>query len=329
MLQNVFVLFLLVSSFGFSQNETTVLFIGNSFTFYNKMPFIFKDIAKSQGHNVIVDTVIKGGKELNFHSSREYTYKTIKSRKWDFVVIQAASNEFAQPDKIIEKSTLPYAQQLVDSIRANDPCTNIIFYMTWGYKNGNPGWKPVSCYDSMQIRIENQYLKIADKFSGSLSPVGAVWREVRTNFPEIELYNPDNKHPSLEGSYLSAATFFTSIFGESPENCNVTVEIDPKTKINIEKEVSKLVLTNSIKWKCAANKHKLDPGFDLKLMDNQLELTNHSKLAHSTEWDFGDGNGSKDHNPKHTYTKKGEFTITQKIMNKCKMDSIQKTIIVK
>jgi hypothetical protein len=234
MIHKVLLVFILISAYGFSQKETSVLFIGNSFTFYNKMPFIFKDIAKSMGHEVLVDTVIKGGKDLNFHSSREYTYKTIKSRKWDFVVIQAASNEFAQPDKIIEKATLPYAQQIVDSIRANDPCTNIIFYMTWGYKNGNPAWKPVASYDSMQIRIEYQYLKVADKFSGSLSPVGAVGREVRTNFPDIELYNPDNRHPSLEGSYLSASTFFTSIFGESPENCIVLVVIDPKTKLIIE-----------------------------------------------------------------------------------------------
>ena len=32
----------------FSQDSTSVLFVGNSFTFYNNMPYIFKDIATSR-----------------------------------------------------------------------------------------------------------------------------------------------------------------------------------------------------------------------------------------------------------------------------------------
>ena len=41
-----------------------ILFIGNSFTFFNNMPLIFADLAESGGHRVNVTSVARGGFSL-------------------------------------------------------------------------------------------------------------------------------------------------------------------------------------------------------------------------------------------------------------------------
>ena len=42
-----------------------VLFIGNSYTYYNDMPKIFADLAKENDKNVLVESITRGGKFLH------------------------------------------------------------------------------------------------------------------------------------------------------------------------------------------------------------------------------------------------------------------------
>ena len=46
--------------------------------------------------------------------------------------------------------------------------------------------------------------------------VGDAWADVRTNHPEIELYQSDGSHPSVEGTYLAACVFYGALFQKSP-----------------------------------------------------------------------------------------------------------------
>ncbi len=290
------------------------------------MPYLFQDIAESTGKQVYVDTVVHGGKNLEFHSKREKTYEKIHEKKWNYVVIQGHSDEFAQPEGTIDKNTYPYIDQIIDSIHANHPCTHIVFYMTWGYKFGNPNWAPISTYDGMQETIEKEYLRCANHFAGSISPVGAAWDEVREQNPNINLYFTDNHHPSLEGSYLSACTFYTSIFGQSPVNNAAKIAIDPLQKKAIETAVTSTVLNNLMKWRWTPT---LEAGFDFKLHNKDLQLVNNSKNATKVEWDFGDGHTSTDSNPKHLYKKKGVYLIKQKVTNNCQTLVQERKVTIK
>ena len=48
-----------------------------------------------------------------------------------------------------------------------------------------------------------------------LSPVGAVWKYLRNNNPGISLYQSDESHPTLAGSYAAACCFYALIiFGQ-------------------------------------------------------------------------------------------------------------------
>jgi hypothetical protein len=312
-----------------AQEETSVLFIGNSYTFMNNMPFIFKEIAENKGKKMFVDTVVEGGKNLEYHASQNETFQTINSRKWDYVVVQAHSNELAQPDTKVDKNTLPFAQKIIDSVRANNPCTQVLLYMTWGYKYGNPKWSPIATYDSMQYRIKNQYIRFADLLNTQLSPVGEVWKHIRTNHSGINLYDPDNHHPSLEGSYLSACTFFASIFGESPVQNKAVVDLKPDTRQIIEFSAAQIVLNNLAQWRYVPNKIRPEGGFDMFLSGNELKIYDRSKNATQIEWEFGDGTTESTLNPVKTYENPGIYTITQKVSNHCNTKFLQRTIEIK
>lgn len=315
-----------VSINAFSQDSTSVLFVGNSFTFYNNMPYIFKDIAASKGKKVHVDTVVTGGKDLKFHSERPRTYNMIQARKWDYVILQGHSNEFAQPDFKVDSLTFPYAKKLVDSVRKYNPCARILFYMTWGYKNGNKKWKAIASYDSMQLRIERQYLIFADKLNTGVSPVGMVWKEVRESNPEISLYHEDRFHPILSGSYLSACTHFTTIFGESPYQNTAKVELNAFEREVIEIAATKIVLNNLARWRYLPAPRLLEPGFDLVQNKDSIQVFSNAKNFTSHSWDFGDGNVSSEVNATHKYLSKGEYLISQKISNTCKTNQLIRKI---
>jgi hypothetical protein len=325
----VAVLFVLFSSiWSFSQNEVNVLFIGNSFTFMNNMPFLFRDIAISKNHAVFVDTVVEGGKDFDYHAHSKETYAAIKSRKWDYVIIQGHSNELAQPESIVDKESLPFAKQIVDSIRANSACTQVVLYMTWGYKNGNPKWSAVATYDSMQGRIKNQYLRFADLLDARISPVGEVWKTIRTNFPGINLYHPDNIHPSLEGSYLIANTFFAAIFGESPMRNDAKIQLDPTVRAIIETNVSQVVLNNLNQWRFVPRSNPIQTGFDILINNRNIAVFDRSINGNSIEWNFGDGEISTQKNPDHSYKQAGSYSLVQKITNYCQTVELVRKITI-
>ncbi|MGV3630659.1 MAG: DUF4886 domain-containing protein [Bacteroidota bacterium] len=319
---------LILSSFS-AQEETSVLFIGNSFTFMNGMPSMFREIALSKGKAIFVDSVVEGGKDLNFHSSRPLTYEKIRSRKWDYIILQAHSNELAQPESKVDKNSLPYARRIVDSIRANSSCTQLVLYMTWAYKNGNPKWGPISTYDSMQYRIKNQYLRFADLLDARVSPVGEVWKTIRANYSGINLYHPDNQHPSPVGSYLSACTHFTTIFGETPLRNTAPIILDEATRQIIELNASQIVLNNMNQWRNVPRKSLPEAGFDILQQNDTVTVVNRAKNSSWIEWDFGDGHFSAEENPNHCYLLKGTFAITQKVMNACRTITYRREVFIR
>ncbi|MCB0650044.1 MAG: hypothetical protein KDC85_02070 [Saprospiraceae bacterium] len=324
----IFFLTFLTFGFGQNQHEKSVLFIGNSFTFFNDMPFIFRDISDSFGKKVFVDTLVKQGQNLSYHARQKGTYDKIKSRKWDFVVIQGHSDEFAQPESVINQKTLPFARQIIDSIMDNNPCAKIIFYMTWGYKNGNPRWQPISSYQLMQEVIEKEYLRFSDIFSASIAPVGMVWEDVFFKNPGLNLYNADLHHPSLLGSYLSACTFYASIFGVSPMNCPLKMQLPDEERRVIELSASQVVLNNLNKWRWAPIYPEMQTGFDLILQNKALELVNRAQNYRSIQWHFGDGDTTEETDPKHVYNENGSYLIIQRVSNECYTLQLERKIEV-
>jgi len=73
-----------------------VLFVGNSYTYFNDMPKIFENLALENGKRISVDSVTKGGRKLyqNLEPQDEYHQKIVdlcKENAYDVLILQEQS----------------------------------------------------------------------------------------------------------------------------------------------------------------------------------------------------------------------------------------------
>jgi len=309
-LTHVFFFFLITISINAQTKK--VLFIGNSYTYYNNMPQLVADAALSVGDTLIKQSHTPGGGTLNNHANNANAMNKIKSDEWDYVVLQAQSQEPSFPLFQVESETFPYATQLCDSIRANSSCTRPMFYMTWGRENGDANncavWPPVCTYEGMDSLLNLRYRIMGDMNNSYVSPVGFVWNYIRNNYPQINLYAGDGSHPNIKGSYVAAITFYTMIFKKDPTLITFNSSLDDIEATNIRNAVKLLVYDDLEEWNVGA--YAPTANFSVISNINVLTFTNNSNLADAYSWDFGDNNFSEIENPIHEYTEGGDYTIT-------------------
>jgi hypothetical protein len=202
------------------EGSPRVLFVGNSFTSVNDLPHALARIARSLGDPITVAAHAPGGQTLDGHSRDPSALEKIRERDWDFVVLQEQSQRPAFSPEQVEAQTIAPALRLNEIIHAAHPAAKVVFYETWGRKDGdsdNCRMLPAVCaYEGMQKRLDESYALMAVRSSAILAPVGEAWAKVRTEHPEIELYASDGIHPSLQGTYLAACVFYAVIFHKSP-----------------------------------------------------------------------------------------------------------------
>lgn len=212
----ILIAFVILSAFCFAQTKS-ILFIGNSYTYYNGgVDVMLKNIALAEGDTLYTESLTAGGASFSSFCNNPETFARIRSRAWDYVVLQEQSQLPSFPPSQVETECYPFAKQLCDSIRANDSCTQILFFMTWGRENGDQSncanYPPLCTYDGMQQRLRESYVQMADDNNAIVVPVGLAWKYVRDNYPEIDLYQSDESHPSVEGTYLAALTFRSILY---------------------------------------------------------------------------------------------------------------------
>ena len=65
-------------------------------------------------------------------------------------------------------------------------------------------------------RVSRSYRAAALKNDALLIPVGDAWRAAWRRDSRIQLYGPDNFHPTPAASYLAVLVFYHQLFGELP-----------------------------------------------------------------------------------------------------------------
>ena len=213
----ILIAFVILSAFCFAQTKS-ILFIGNSYTYFNGgVDVMLKNISLAEGDTLYTESLTVGSASFSTFCNNPETFNRIRSRAWDYVVLQEQSQLPSFPPSQVETECYPFAKRLCDSIRANDSCTQILFFMTWGRENGDQSncanYEPLCTYDGMQQRLRESYVQMADDNNAIAVPVGLAWKYVRDNYPEIDLYHSDESHPSVAGTYLAALTFCSVIFG--------------------------------------------------------------------------------------------------------------------
>lgn len=214
--------FLLLPLILFSQTEKRALFIGNSYTYMNSLPELINQIAISKGNSLIYESHTPGGSTLMQHASNSNVQSLLNATEWDYVILQEQSQNPSFPPLQVASQVYPYAESLCEYIREANPCTDPVFFMTWGRENGDSqncaAYPPICTYEGMQDRLTESYTEMAQNNESLLAPIGIAWKDLREQHPEINLYSSDGSHPSIQGSYLAACVFYAVLFDDSATN---------------------------------------------------------------------------------------------------------------
>ena len=162
--------------------------------------------------------------------------------------------------------------------------------------------------------------------NASCTPVGMAWKESIKQDSTLNLYSSDNSHPSLEGSYLSACTFYASIFKNSPiASTYIPNGMDTATAFFLQTIASNTVLDSLSIW----NIFNADFTYQ-QTFNGVISFTNLSSNYESLLWDFGDGQTSTDENPQNAYFNSGDYDVTLYAYtnNSCLVDSFTISINV-
>jgi len=212
----------------------SIMWVGNSFFYYNNsMHNYVRDLVRAadpkmphRGTSVTI-----GGSGFDWHDMESY-FRPNGIGKYSFV----AGNEirFNKFDKLfdavimIDCSQCPihpklkpvfheYAKKQSDIVRKHGAAP--IFLMTWAYKD-----KP-----EMTAQLAEEYTIAGNNNDALVIPSGLAFANVIARRPDLELYQPDKRHPSLIGTYLSAATAYAAIYRKSPVGNKHTAGIDADT----------------------------------------------------------------------------------------------------
>lgn len=189
-------------------NARKVLFIGNSFTFYNQMPFLVEELTQRAEHPLSVAMLTLPLWNLSDHR-KAGAAEIIRREKWDYVVLQEHSLGALEKNERYRSDALFF----IDAIKASG--AKPVLYQTWSDRS-----EP-----EKQAAISLEIKRIATETGALLVPVGDVFHALRTAQKPPELYTLDGKHPSATGSYVAAITFCAMLTGASPIGLPATLEL--------------------------------------------------------------------------------------------------------
>jgi hypothetical protein len=192
--------------------KTRVLFIGNSYTYFNNLPQVVSGLAKSAPDHYVMETemVTVGGATLKRHWDEGKALEAIKRGGWNYVVLQEQSTLGAAPvvdgiPQIAEPKAFHEYARLFDA-EIKKAGAKTIFYLTWARQNA----------PEKQALLTDAYQKISKELNAIVAPVGVAWEIALKKNPQLALHIQDKSHPSPMGSYLAACVFYATIFRKSP-----------------------------------------------------------------------------------------------------------------
>ena len=189
---------LLLASCG-GKPATRVLFVGNSFTYYNGG--IDKQLAKL-APSIQTSDISQPGYTLEMHWTGGSALKTIGDGHWAYVVLQEQSQTpVIDPQKFQE-----YVNGFNQAIERSGAKT--ILLMTWQRPNSVG-------YGVTTARLAAAYEAVGKQLGVKVAPVGLAFASALQQRPDLVLYGADG-HPTMDGTYLAACVLYGTILGRSP-----------------------------------------------------------------------------------------------------------------
>jgi len=200
-----------------------VLFLGNSYTYGNKLPQVVASLAAADktARPLQVKMVASGGKDLVWHANNKASQKAIAAGDWDYVILQDQSLTPA----LMPQRTRKGAALLDAAITKSGAKT--MFFMTWQRR---PTPELLKKYPDMHKRNSRTYMDLGRELKAAVAPVGYAWKMAYDANPNLPLYAKDNSHPSRMGTYLTACVFYSTIYNKPPTGLPAKVTISKSGK---------------------------------------------------------------------------------------------------
>ena len=204
-----------------------ILFIGNSFTYYNEMPEILNSLSAADGAGIHAERLTYGGYYLTWYTDPENPHGNeavplIESRHFDHIVLQEQSAAPAVRTGVFSEGV----EKLMPHIKASG--AKPVFYKTWAYGRESAKLSDIGMgYEEMLFRLTAAYDAEAEKYGAGAVPVGEKFFRCMEDHPVLNLYKEDAYHPNLCGSYLAACLFFKYFTGQNPPDSWIPERLDP------------------------------------------------------------------------------------------------------
>jgi hypothetical protein len=205
-----------------------VLFIGNSYTYFNNLPELLGELAKIGGQRTVETRMVApGGFTLKDHWEKKQALDALHAGTWDYIALQDQSTlgiSYLLDGKVrVSSDALFHPWALRWAAEIAKVGATPIFYLTWARRDTPDD----------QAALSYAYMRAARESRARVAPVGIAWAQVRRQHPSLDLYAEDGSHPSAAGSYLAACSLYAILFGRSPEGLPTKIVGAP---VNLETE---------------------------------------------------------------------------------------------
>jgi hypothetical protein len=219
-----------------NKNPERVLFIGNSYLYYNDS---LHNHVRRMLEEVYANDIDRGNYKLvtisgsrSWHHNINYAlaYKNLGAEKpFELVIFQGGSGETDTESerKIFADTT----KDVINTIRKSG--AEAALYMIHAYVEPHENTNPQMIKD-----IKQMYIEAGNKNNALVIPVGIAFENAYKAQPDIVLHKPfDGSHPSLLGTYLASCVVFASITQKTPIGIkyNYFDEISDSDKIFLQK----------------------------------------------------------------------------------------------
>jgi len=217
------------------ERPASAIYIGNSFFYYNNSmhghvtnllrgagetrPFRTSSVTISgsgfEWHDVASYFRPNGIGAYSFDADNNVVFNDNTARLFDIAIMMDCSQCPIHPR--LGAVFTDYAKRHSDTVRRHG--AKPVFFMSWAYAD-----KP-----EMTAQLAEAYTRAGNDNNALVIPAGLAFARSISERPDLNLYVPDKRHPSLAGTYLAAATTYAAIFGASPEGNRYTAGLDADT----------------------------------------------------------------------------------------------------
>lgn len=212
---------------------TSYMWIGNSFFYFNNgiTSHIagFARGAGSGGPKFSGTMVTIGGSGFDWHDVESYfrpdgigrytfdeknniVFNT-NAKKYEAAVLMDCSQCPLHPT--LAPVFVAFAKRHIDTVRRHDAVP--VLFMSWAYAD-----KP-----EMTAQLAEAYTKAGNDNRAMVIPAGLAFARALKGRAGLTLHIADNRHPSLAGTYLAAATSYAALYRKPLEDNTYTAGLDP------------------------------------------------------------------------------------------------------